>query len=188
MGNVVKGRVAALPACLVLLLGVAACASSTPGTGTAAPGSPVGTAPSSAPTSSAGAPLAAVQPCDLLSDTEVSQHHLTDEGPKNGNGARSCTWSDDSFDDGLGYVLGADIRDDQGLDSYNKDGFSITNITIDNHQAILAKGTTTTLCDITIGVSPTSRVDLSVNTGSSDLNQSCTLVKQYAQLIEPRLP
>lgn len=185
MGNVANGRLAILPAGIVLLLGMAACAGSTPGTAAPSGGSPTSAAGS--PTS-ASASLAAVQPCDLLSDSEVSQNHLTAEGPKSGNGARSCTWTDDSFDDGLGYVLGADLRDSQGVDSYNKDGFSVTTTTVGHHQAILAKGTTTTLCDVTIGVSPTSRVDLSVNTGSSDVSQSCTLVERYAQLIEPKLP
>jgi hypothetical protein len=182
----VKGRFTVLPAGLAVLLGLVACTSSTPGTGTVAP--PVSSPISSAPTTAAGASLATIQPCDLLTSTDVSQHHLNSDGPTTGNGARSCSWSDDSYDDGLGYELGVDIRDSQGINDYNGEGFSVSDATIGRHKAILARGTADDLCDITIGVTQTSRVDISVNTGAADVNQSCTLVERYAQLIEPKLP
>lgn len=180
-----KGRFAVLPAGLAVLLSVAACSSSTPGAGTA--GAPTSSV-ASAPSSTSGASLAAVQPCDLLTGAEVSQRHLTSDGPTSGNGARSCSWSDDTYDGGLGYELGVDIRDSQGLSDYNSAGFSVSDSMIGRHQAILAKGTDDDLCDITIGVTQTSRVDISVNTGAADVNRSCTLVKQFAQLIEAKLP
>jgi len=41
---------------------------------------------------------------------------------------------------------------------------------------------------VSIGVTTTSRVDVTANTGASDINQSCALANQYAKLIEPELP
>lgn len=118
----------------------------------------------------------------------MSQNSLTSNGPSTGNGARSCGWENDAYDGGLGYSLGVDIRDAQGVSTFNKGGFSVTDTQVGSHQAIEARGTTSDLCDITISVTPTSRVDIDINTGAVDVTKSCDIVQQLAKVIEPKLP
>jgi hypothetical protein len=182
MRSVVKGRFAALPLIATALV-VAACSTATPGTGSPASSSP---APSSS--TDGGAALAAIQPCDLLDSSVLSQNDLTSKGPSTGSGARSCSWQRKTGLNTAGFVIGVDIRDGQGINDLNKDGLSTSSDPVGHHQAVLAKETDGDVCDVTIGITPTSRVDISANTSDANIDQACTLANQYAKLIEPKLP
>ncbi len=182
-GNNVN-RGALVPLAALVALGVTGCGSTV--NGTASPGV---VATSTPPVTASSPPgLAAVQPCDLLDAATLAQNQLTSDGPRTGNGARSCGWSNDAYDNGLGYSLGVDIRDAQGISTYNKTGFSVTDTQVGSHQAIEARGTTSDLCDITIAITPTSRVDIDINTGAVNVTKSCDIVEQFAKVIEPNLP
>jgi hypothetical protein len=187
MRSVVNGRLVVLPVMVAALVGLAACTSGTPGNAVT---SSTGTSTSAnTPSSTAsGSGLAAMQPCDLLTSTELSQNGLTSTGPKTGSGARSCGWQNIAYDNGLGYAIGADVRDSQGLNDFNTDGYSLTDDPIGHHQAKQAQQTNGDGCIVSIGVTTTSRVDVTANTGASDINQSCVLANQYAKLIESKLP
>ncbi|HEX3648532.1 MAG TPA: DUF3558 family protein, partial [Pseudonocardiaceae bacterium] len=163
------------------------CSSPTPGTGTPVPSAD---APSSAggSTGNGGAALAALQPCDLLDNSVASQNGLTSSGPTTGSGARSCRWTKKVTLNAPGYVIGADIRDSQGIKDYITASYSTTNDPIGNHQAVQEKQTSGDLCDVTIGVTPSSRVDITANTSDSDIDTACSLANQFAKLIEPKLP
>jgi hypothetical protein len=169
------------------LFGLVACSNSTPGTAVTPPAGTTTSTNTSSSTSS-GSGLAAMQPCDLLTSTELSQNGLTSKGSSTGSGARSCRWQNTDYDNGLGYAVGADIRDQQGIKDINTDGYSITDDPIGHHQAKEAQQTNGDGCIVIIGVTTTSRVDVSANTGAADINQSCVLANQYAKLIELKLP
>ncbi|HEX4703510.1 MAG TPA: DUF3558 domain-containing protein [Pseudonocardiaceae bacterium] len=184
MRSVVNSRLVVLT--MVALMGLAGCASATPGTGVAANTT---TSSAEAPTDSASSSgLAAIKPCDLIDSSELSRLGLTSTGPTSGSGARSCGWDNNAYDNGLGYTIGADIRDGQGLNDINTNGFALSNDPIGHHQGKQVRETTGDVCGVTIGVTATSRVDISANTGSADINQACTLANQFAKLIEPNLP
>jgi hypothetical protein len=131
--------------------------------------------------------LSSIQPCGVLDSSQISQNGLTDQEASSGSGARSCTWSNDNFDDGNGYALKVDIRDSQGLTDFSTAGYSVTDDPIGGHQGKQAQRTGGPGCIIAIGVSPTSRVDVTAET-ASDANQACMVANQYAKLIEPKLP
>lgn len=179
-----NGRLVAMVVLAVGLTGLVGCSTSTPGTGTPVGSSSSAGSSSSNPNSSA---LAAIQPCSVLTSSEISRNGLSDQEASTGSGARSCTWSNNSFDNGAGYALEVDIRDSQGLKDINTDGYAITDDSVGGHRGKQAQQTSGAGCFVSIGVSPTSRVDVSAET-SADVNQACTLANQYAKLIEPKLP
>ncbi|HEX5118547.1 MAG TPA: DUF3558 family protein [Pseudonocardiaceae bacterium] len=182
-----NGRLATVVVLAAGLFGLAACSSSTPGTGTpvqsSQPPSSSGTT-----TGNGGAALAALQPCDLLDSSVQSQNGVISSGPKSGSGARSCRWTKKVSLNAPGFVIGADIRDSQGISDFTSDGYAMTNESIGHHQAVQAKQTSGDVCVVIIGVTPTSRVDVTANTSDSDIDAACTLANQYAKLIEPKLP
>jgi hypothetical protein len=186
MRSVVNGRLVVLPV-MAALMGLAACNNSTPGNAVT---SSTGTSTSTnSPSSTAsGSGLAAIQPCDLLTSTELSQNGLTSNGPSTGSGARRCRWDNIAYDNGLGYTIGADVRDGQGLKDFNTAGYSLNDDPIGRHQAKQAQQTNGDGCIVSIGVTTTSRVDVLASNGAADVNQSCALANQYAKLIEPKLP
>jgi hypothetical protein len=189
MRSVVNRRLVVLPVVAVALFGLIACTSTTPGTGTAANPSTGAQSSADTPTNSASSSgLAGIQPCSLLNSTEVSQNALTSKGPRSGSGARSCTWDNAAYDNGLGYALGVDIRDTQGINDINTGGYALSDDPIGHHQGKQIRETNGDLCGVVIGVTATSRVDVSANTGNSDINQACVLANQFAKLIEPKLP
>jgi hypothetical protein len=190
----VKRRFAVAFLAVVAAAGIAACSSGTGGspfpttTGAAATGG--GSSSSSGGGGGgAAAQLAAIQPCDLLSSSQVSQNGLTSEGSSSGSGARSCKWKNTTADSGFGYVVSANIRDQQGISDINTDGVTVTNDPIGKHQARQAKDSDGgDGCMVSIAVTDSSRVDVQANDGNSDLNQASQLANQFATLIEPQLP
>jgi hypothetical protein len=189
MRSVVNGRLVVLPVVAVAVFGLIACTSTTQGTGTAA--NPSTGTPSGADTSTSSpgsSDLTGIQPCSLLNSTEASQNALTSKGPRSGSGARSCTWNNAAYDNGLGYSLGVDIRETQGIKDINTDAYALSDDPIGRHQGKQIRETNGDLCGVVIGVTATSRVDVSTNTGNSDIDQACVLANQFAKLIEPKLP
>jgi hypothetical protein len=82
-------------------------------------------------------------------------------------------------------VLGYTIRTDVGLAGYVTPGGAIHDITIGTHQAKQQIGETGS-CVIAIGVSDSSRVDVTVTgDGTTD---TCPTALALARMVEPRLP
>lgn len=180
-------RLLALPVIVAGLFGLAACTSTTTGSGTPAGSPSAPAAPTTATSSTNGAALAAVQPCSVVSSSVLSQNGLTETNQPATPGARSCTWQKTTDQNGPGFVLGVDVRDSQGLADIDSQGFSLTDDTVGHHQGKQAEDAAGFECFVAIGVTPSSRVDVVVSTSVSAA-QSCDLANQYAKLIEPNLP
>lgn len=178
-------RYTVLPFVVAALLGVAACTNSTTGSGTPAPTAGGGST-SGSPTSS-GPGLASIQPCDLLSSDIASQNQLGTPTPGNAGGARTCFRHNTTANNGDGYVAGVGIRDSQGIKDVSTDGFTVTTDNIGGHPGRQLQSTQASACIIAIGVTNSSRVDVTV-TGGTDANQACQLANQFATLVEPNLP
>lgn len=184
-------RFAAVPVLAAAVLSLAAC-STTGGTPTPAGGGPAqtGTAPTSGGGSTGGGTsLSSLQPCSLISSSEAANLHLSAQGPDNSASAPSCDWQKPVDTNGQnGYSVGATIWASQGLGDVNTSGYSVTSVQLGGHQGKqLAATAAAGNCLVAIGVSDSSRVDITVNAGT-DTNQACQVANQVAQAVAPELP
>lgn len=156
--------------------------------GRATPAEPSGSAsvspPTSAPpatTSASGGGLAALDPCDLLTDGERAQLQLPNGQPDTVAGNPKCNWNPSG--DGL---VGATIRAETGIDDLDpSNATKVEDVTIGAHQARrleFPEG------DCSIDIAVTEKSSVTVTAVGSDLTQACALAQQAATLIEPKLP
>jgi hypothetical protein len=164
---------------------VAACGAPTPGQAkpaagaTAAGPSFTGSAPSGSSSASGGS-LKDVDPCTLLTKDEAQQLGAVGEPkPERIGSAQTCGWKPE------GVSFHVAIRANAGLSGAQPNGGEIRDTTVGHHQAkqlVDVSGS----CGIFIGVTSTSRVDVSLNSGPRV--DPCPLALQVAQLVEPKLP
>lgn len=186
-------RSVAVPVLAAVLFGLVACSSGTVGTATPTQGGGPATgsgggSTSSSSSSGSGDSLASIQPCDLPSSSVLAQLQLTKIGSGTDSGARSCRWQKPVDINGInGYTASVDIRDSQGLSDVNTDGYTVTDDTVGSHQAKELQSSALGDCIIAIGVTDSSRVDVTANAGT-DASQACDVVSQLAKAVEPQLP
>jgi predicted small secreted protein len=199
MRSVVNRRLAVLPLLAAAVFGLAACNSTTTGTGTPA-ATNGGSAPSSSDAGSSsstsegsGSPsgeggLASVQPCSLVSSSALSQYQLTPSGTSNADGARSCDYHRPVDINGQnGAAVGIDVRDSQGLKDIAATGYTVTDDNIGSHQGKQAQLNAGGGCFVAIGVGDSARVDVQVS-ATANTTQACQLANALAKVVEPRLP
>jgi hypothetical protein len=170
-----------------LVLGLSGCTDATDGT--AAPGgtSTTSGAPTDGPSSTESAPpddnpLASTDPCSLLNQGSQTQLGLTSTGePAKLGVARACKWEKRMTDLTEFFIVG--ILDDRGIGDLPASE-ALPNI--GGHEARLIKGAGGS-CGLSLGISETVRVDVQAQ-HRSEIETSCELVKQLAQLVEPELP
>lgn len=189
-------RLAILLPAAMAVLGLTACNSTTTGLGT----------PESTPTTTSqqsgdggqttsdggstggGSPLASVDPCSLLSSSVLNQYGLSKTASGPGTGARPCNWQKPVDINGKnGLTVEIDVRDTQGLNDINANGFTITPDNVGSHQGRLAKLNAGGSCFVAIGVGDSSRVDVGVAAGT-DTTQACQVANDLAKDVEPQLP
>lgn len=135
-----------------------------------------------------GSPLAALQPCNLVSGSEQTQLQVSQSQSGTESGARYCAWQRPVDASGQnGYVVSVDLRDSQGMDSVNTGGYDVTSETVGKHQGKQLKATASAGCIVVIGVSATSRVDVTATDGTATTS-SCQIANQLANVVEPQLP
>jgi Protein of unknown function (DUF3558) len=147
-------------------------------------------APAEDPTSAADpgpTPIAdstrGIKPCDLLTPTEASGLGF-DTGEKDFVDPRACVWE---FSD-PGNSVRVWIQDDIGLAVVTAAGANA--VRLGDHDAIQSLGPTVgpvNSCQVAIGVTDRSRVDVVVNT-TAGKQQACRLAMRTARLVEPKLP
>lgn len=181
-------------AAIALAIGASACSDST--TGTASPASSDSSSPQtqssssessskpgiptkSSPSGSQSGPLADKDPCDLLSGSETSQLDVGDgESGKIGFGRR-CRYKGD------GTMLDVVIFDTLGLKDQETDG-QVKKTKVGGHDATESQ-TPLGGCVVAIGISDSTRVDIGA-AALQDAAKACTLSREAAQLLEPKLP
>jgi hypothetical protein len=175
----------------VLALGLARCSEKTPGEATSGGGTDRPTIPPgdtgqsepSAPTepSEGGdSGTAELQPCDLLSSTEKATLDLGPGAEEEIGIARACQWQASGQ-----HTITIGVFDDIGLDDVQSNGAKQPT-TVGSHDAVQYAGPLDA-CAIAIGVTDTSRVDVSGVAGD-DATRACSVAKQAAELVEPKLP
>jgi Protein of unknown function (DUF3558) len=124
-----------------------------------------------------------IKPCDLLTAPEVRELDF-DAGEKDFLDPRACVWE---FSE-PGNAVRAWIQDDLGLAVVSAAGAHA--VRLGDHDAIQSLGPTVgpvKSCQVAIGVTDRSRVDVIVNT-TAGKQQACRLAMRTARLVEPKLP
>jgi hypothetical protein len=178
-------RLVVLAGLVVALAGAAACSSSTGGSGLPIPSTSGGAGTTSAASggdsttsssaSSGGTSLANTDPCSLLTASDASSVGLQAPGnPDNVAGERTCDYVGSQSTAIIG------VSTDAGLSSFGNG----TSVAVGSHQG-LQDDQGTGGCQIAIGVSASSRVDVQVTPHSGS---GCPEAMSLAKLIEPKLP
>jgi hypothetical protein len=158
-----------LLALLIVGLGSAACS----GGGPIPAASTTTSVPSSVVVSN---PVAAIDPCSLLSQSDVARLGLTSRGHEDTAKSRGCGWSK-----GAVYAIGIYANRSQGLSTL-RDSTS-TSVSLVSHDAIQTASDID--CMVDIAITKTSSVGISIEAGGGN---ACGYAAQYATLIEPKLP
>lgn len=144
------------------------------------------TAESSHPSSN-GTPLAAIQPCSLLTADDLSKYGTFPEGsPDNVDYTRGCKFQKDrESPTDAGRVVSVDIREKQGIGDINGMGKGVDHTEANGRKLAQVPGEG--LCMIAIGVTESSRVDINV-TATEGTNKSCNIADEIAVQVESKLP
>jgi hypothetical protein len=164
-----------------VLVGVSACNGSTPGQ--ANPATTVTGGGSSVDTSTSGGggnTLPVNHVCSLLSSSDLTQLGTSAQPTQAMVGtAHTCEFASADF------TMGVAIRTDVGLPGFTANGGTVHDTTIGAHQAKQEVDSTGS-CVIGIGVSASSRVDVTVLPNEN--GDPCPTALKLANLIEPKLP
>jgi Protein of unknown function (DUF3558) len=179
-----------VPVVAALALALAGCSQETPGDATAGGSTgkltlPGGTEePTETPTETStseggGSGTAGLEPCDLLSSAEQAQFQLGPGAEDEVGPARTCQWQSS------GQTVTIGVIDTLGLDQVQSSGPK-TPMKVGSHDAVQYTGGVAS-CAVAIAVTDTSRVDVAGAAGG-DETKACSVAKQAAALVEPKLP
>jgi hypothetical protein len=130
------------------------------------------------PTTSVTAnPVAAIDPCSLLSQSDMTSLGLTSTGPEKTVKSRGCGWQKAAT-----YSIGIYADPSQGIDVLRAS--NSTTASLQSHDAIQTANSGID-CLFDIAITKTSAVGISIEAG---VGNACQLAQQYATLIEPKLP
>ena len=173
-----------VPMVALVAFGLAGCAEQTPGDATAGdtrPTIPGGTDPSEpGETGGEDSGTADLQPCELLTSSERATFDLGAGAEDEIGPARACLWQASGQ-----HTITVGVIDELGLDDVQSTGAKQPT-KVGSHDAVQYAGVLGT-CAIAIGVTDTSRVDVSGVAGG-DMTRACGVAKQAAALVEPKLP
>ncbi len=165
------------------LVATAACNNSTPGQ-PSADGSVTQRPPAETSTAGGGGggkTLPVSKPCSLISQSALGQ--IGESAPPTADmvgTAHDCSLTTPDFS------IGVAIRTDVGLNGFTSIGGTVQDITIGTHQAKKQFDSNSGSCEIGIGVSASSRVDVTVTSGGTA--DPCPTAMTLANSIEPKLP
>lgn len=174
----------------VLALGLVGCSEETPGDATAGDstnrptipteGGDTGTDEPTGTSESGGSGTADLQPCDLLSSSDQATFGVGPGVEDEVGPARACQWQASGK-----HTITIGVIDDLGLDEVQSSG-PTQSMKIGSHDAVQYTGGVSA-CAFAIGVTDSSRVDVT-GVANGDETKACTVAKQAAQLVEPKLP
>jgi uncharacterized protein DUF3558 len=176
-----------VPVVAALALALAGCSQETPGDATAGGSTgkltlPGGNTEEPTETSTAeggDSGTADLQPCDLLTSAEQAQFQLGPGAEDEVGPARTCQWQSS------GQTVTIGVIDALGLDQVQSSGPK-TPMKVGSHDAVQYTGGVAS-CAVAIAVTDTSRVDVAGAAGGDEA-KACSVAKQAAALVEPKLP
>ena len=184
-------RLLLLPILVALALALAGCSQETAGSAgpggdtgenTGAPTIPGGetTGESTETSAPGGSGTADLQPCDMLTGAEQAQLQISGGAEDEVGPERLCQWTASGS-----HTVSVGIADELGLDAVQSSGAK-TPMKVGSHDAVQFTGGVSS-CAVALGVTDTSRVDV-ISAANGDEAKACTIAKQAAALVEPKLP
>lgn len=185
-------RLRLLAAIAFAALVLAGCSEETPGDATPGDGGATGrptlptegttdpTNPSDTEDPGGGSGTADLQPCDMLTGDEQNQLQVTGGTEEVIAQQRTCEWKKSGS-----YTVAVGIADDYGLDDVQSSS-PTKSMKVGSHDAVQSTGGASS-CAVNIGVTDTSRVDV-ISAANGDVAKACSVAKQAADLVEPKLP
>lgn len=156
--------------------------------GDAKPGTTTDT-PTSTPSSSASdAPLAAVKPCDLISNTDATSLSLGSPAPRRAVGSETCEWRGTGPDRG---GVTVSVNPKTGAEDLNLKGDDKTPSKFGKYDGFIATPQQANgLCTAVISVSDSSSVHVIANADVANRNtpKACALVKKATEFVAAKLP
>ncbi|MFD9962921.1 DUF3558 family protein [Amycolatopsis sp. NPDC058986] len=160
--------------------------------GTASPAGTASGGPSSPPASASGAPggsTASLDPCTLVSGSDLSTYGTFDGPAKQdvGAGARDCQLvrqRANASDDTL--TVDITVRDNAGLDALPDNGGGKKPGTMTSGRKAVQAPQPPEGCVLALAVGTGSRVDVSIV--SADSAKACDIASKVADVVEPKLP
>lgn len=192
-----KRPLSAIPILCTTAFLIGACSGSSQPTSAPAPPTTATTTSSTTTTrTTAAEPLATVNPCSLLTPTQLPQHKLGQGAYSSpADGVRQCEWQRLNTSSGAvdtsAYVLSAAIFDDTSLQNLNETGNTTTPYqSFGQHQARLAKNTNpaSNTCEVQISASNATALTISVDPLLGNIDYACTVVEQAAPILIANLP
>jgi hypothetical protein len=173
-------RVVLLAGLAAMLVVVAACSNATPGQPSASGSVTQTQQPHTSTSTGGGNALPVSQPCSLISQNALDQiGESAPPTPDQVGTAPDCSLLTPDFS------IGVAIRTNVGLSDFPANGGTIHDITIGTHQGKQVLDDSGS-CEVGIGVSDSSRVDITATPGASA--DPCPIAAKLANLIEPKLP
>jgi hypothetical protein len=135
---------------------------------------------------SGSSPLAAIDPCGLLTDSERSQLGVAAGKPKKTLESKGCDWNKSGD---FAFTVG--LSPEHGVKDGNYHGQTLVPVTVGKREAAKIenflgdKGS----CDLFITITDTSSVQISATaSGGSDTAKACAKALLAANIIDPKLP
>lgn len=128
-----------------------------------------------------------IEPCDLITEKDLTDVGEFDTKYKESEGARSCHWERriDEGADPLGFTLS--VRDAQGIESVNDIGSGISETSVNQRPAVMTHDPRSGDCMLSLRIGASSRIDVTV-LGGSGMEDACEASEVIAGVFEPRLP
>jgi hypothetical protein len=179
----------ALPLIAAAIVGLSACSSQNPGSPQANGSASSASQPTSSSSTSGASPLASVDPCTLITQTQVTNNGLLPGKSVNAPGGRACRWvrSDSGTATVDGYDIQVVIYDTTGIDQLNTVGGTVSDISVGKYQSKLFQDNSDNDCLVSVPTAGSSRVDIGV-VSSLGITQGCKLVQQVAPKVVANFP
>jgi Protein of unknown function (DUF3558) len=192
----VKRLLTMTPLLAALVVGATACDSATggrtqlqsvassAGVDTGAPSEQSSSSASRSREHSAGSgKLANIDACKLVTQQEGRKYRITGVERSNLDGARGCSYRRADSD----YSVGVTIREEVGLDVYNRDYGPTTDTTVAGYPAIQQK-LPSGGCALSVGFTKSSRIDVDVEASTELGNDKwCKLSGEFAQIVASKV-
>ncbi|KID29596.1 hypothetical protein HQ32_03010 [Prauserella sp. Am3] len=129
-----------------------------------------------------------MDPCSVLTPDDLSTYGSFPPGkPETVGTSRTCRFMKDTDSPSTdpGRVIAVGFRDQQGLNDVQDMGMGIDRVEVDGRE--YAQVPSDGGCQVMIGVSDSSRVDITVD-ATEGTQKSCNIADEVGQIIEPKLP
>jgi uncharacterized protein DUF3558 len=173
----IRGKSLIVAGCAGLIV-LSGCSSQEPGTPVASGGSTsTGKTTTAPPTGSSTSSASDIQPCDLLSPSDVSGLGMASGKPKEVVGEPTCL-----------YLASGKFSLIVGISKKGIDNLAGQSVDVGTHQAVQLLNSEWGGCVVVLKISATSSAIVAVNPSNGDASGGCPQAVSTAKIIDPKLP